>query len=235
MSGPVKDDRIRLIILSDIPQEPGYEGDDGVWDMAVKPVRIHFYVDRNTSFTDFQENIAEFPLIRYHVTKYNPDLANVLFVPDDKVYPPDLHASWGEEGKALHSERFQKRADLVYDNDSGRGWWAGVIDALDEHDPLVFLSIDWRALNTEGDWKLLMQTLKFGKATKVAYLYHLSARERINFVQEQVDKEKNYMAEHQGYKLLNFLLKRHRDEEKDGGLDSLCGSRKHLTDTTMEG
>lgn len=73
----------------------------------------------------------------------------------------------------------------------------------------------------------------------VAYLYHLSVREQIQFVQKQVDEEKRYRREHRGYKMFNFLLKRHRDEEKDGGIDGLCGARKGCericTDVGMEG
>jgi hypothetical protein len=104
---------ICLTILGDIPQEPGYEGDDGVWDMIVKPVHIQFCNDRNATFTYFQEYIAGFPFIRYHTTKNNSELASFLFVSDDEVYSSGLHAAWDEDGNTIHPERFPKRADLV--------------------------------------------------------------------------------------------------------------------------
>lgn len=49
ISKSTKGDDICLTILGDIPQEPGYEGDDGFWDMAVKPVRARFYINCDTS------------------------------------------------------------------------------------------------------------------------------------------------------------------------------------------
>lgn len=219
-------DEISFTILGDIPQEPGYQGDDGVWDMIVKPVHIQFYIDRNTTFTYFQEYIVGFPFIRYHTTKNNPELATVLFVPDDHVYPPGLHAAWHEEGNTIRPERFPNRADVVYDDGPGRGWWSGIVDTSSQPDQAISRSIDWRSRDTEEDWEALLRTLRGGQGTNVAYLYHQSVRERIQFVQKQVDDEVEYMREHQGWKMFNFLLKRHRDEEKDGGIDSLCGARK---------
>ena len=209
----MKDDRICVIILGDVPQEPGYEGDDGAWDMIVRPVHTQFYIDRYTAFTDFQNTIADLPIIRYHTTKHNLELANSLFVPDDEVYPPGLHASWDEKGNTMRPERFPKRADLIYDNGPGRSWWSGIFNTSSQHDRTAFRSFDWRAVDTEEDWKSLLQPLKSGQCKRFAYLYHLSVMERIQFVQKQVDAEKKYMTEYQGYKVFNFLLKRHRDEE----------------------
>lgn len=164
---------------------------------------------------------------------------NFLFIPDDEVYPRGSHTSWDEEGNTIRPERFQKRADLVYDDGPGRGWWSGIVKTSCQHDQTVFRRIDWHALDTEEDWVSLLQTLKAGPGKSVTHLYHLSVREQIQFVQKQVDEEKRYRREHRGYKMFNFLLKRHRDEEKDGGIDGLCGARKGCericTDVGMEG
>jgi hypothetical protein len=166
--------------------------------MMARPVHTRFYIDRDTAFADFQNTIAELPNIRYHVTKQNPELANSLFVPDHEVYPPGLHASWDEKGNTTRPERFPKRADLVYDNVPGRSWWSSIFNTSSQHDRMAFRSFDWCALDTGEHGKSLLQPLKPGKGTKVAYLYHLNIMERIQFVQNQADSEKKYMAEYQG-------------------------------------
>lgn len=102
---------------------------------------------------------------------------------------------------------YSRRADLVYDNEPGRGWYAHVIPKEDIKGMLDKLH-DWRAIDTEEDWASLMHYLRSHRQATVAMRHH-STKERIDFVAKK-RVEEAIVEEPWGPPPFNTNLRRHR-------------------------
>ena len=198
---PHKDRTLSVMVFSDIPQE----------DVRVVYCKIPYA----ETWPGFTATMAAHFFIRHLVKKHHPRIAPRLFpVDDDTIWPPEGVLPFRDEDDNVvdPEQDHPRRADLVYDNGPGRGWWSSVIPKASATG-LLGVHTEWRALDGAEDWDGLMAWLD-GYREATAAFRHLSTKERAEFVEGQRQREEAVLG-FPGYRTFNVHLERHRRKVQD--------------------
>ena len=193
---PQKDRTLSVMVFSDIPQE----------DVRVVYCKIPY----TETWPGFTATMAQHFFVRYLVKKHHPTIAARLFpVDDDTIWPPEGVLPFRDEDDNVvdPEQDHPRRADLVYEDGPGRGWWSSVIPK-EAATGLLGMHTEWRALDGAEDWDSLMAWLD-GHRQATAAFRHLSTKERAKFVAGQREREETVLG-FPGYRVFNVYLDRHR-------------------------
>jgi hypothetical protein len=165
------------------------------------------------TWAGFTSTMQQQLLVRYLVTKHNPAIAETLFADDDTIWPPEGVLPLRNEDDSLVSpEQYTRRADLVYDNGPGRGWWC-LVHPKQGPEGLLNVRTGWKAIDDVEDWDSLMKWLNEHREATVAFR-HQSTKERMEFVARKREEEETVLG-FPGYRPFNFYLDRHWDMVED--------------------
>ena len=190
---------LSIRVFCDIPQE----------DCHV----VHCKIPYNETWLGFSSKMNQQLLVRYLIKKHNPDIAETLFVDDDTIWPPEgILPLRNEDDSIVAPNQYTKRADIVYEGGSGRGWWSLVHPKKDANG-LTNLYTDWKAVDNAEDWDCLMRWLNEHREATVAFR-HQSTKERMEFVTRKRKEEETVLG-FPGYVPFNLYLDRHWDMIED--------------------
>lgn len=167
----------------------------------------------NETWPDFVSKMNRQLLVRYLVTTHNPAIAETLFVDDDTIWPPEgILPLRNPDDSIVFPEQYTKRADIVYENGPGRGWWA-LVHPKEDSRGLTKVKTHWKAIDDAEDWDGMMKWLDKHRQATVAFR-HESTKERMEFVAKKRVEEETVLG-FPGYVPFNVYLDRHWDMVED--------------------
>jgi hypothetical protein len=182
--------RARIGLFSDIPQE----------ELVIEYINVPFELN----FSEFKAKVAGLGLVRYLTKELSLPLAQTLFHDDSIVYHHTYPKALEYPDQPFSRDvRLQTRDYEARDN----GWCSHVL--LPERAGMLGVKRDWRAINTEADWKSLLQLLK--TSPRPAFMRHKSVEDRMDFINLHKDIEQLEIAKTGGH-YLNPFLSRHMEE-----------------------
>ncbi|ERF73119.1 hypothetical protein EPUS_09193 [Endocarpon pusillum Z07020] len=186
----------RIGIFSDIPQE----------ETSVEYVQIPY----GMTFDNFHTQAAALGIVRYLTTKHHPALAKTLFLEDRVVYHHPYPAAMESSDPSYAHEIYPITRD--YDQ-KDNGWYAHIVPL----DPATAATAgmydqtrDWRPINTEADWKSLLDLLKISTTARKAFMRHKSVDDRMEFIKRHREREELEIAKTGGF-CTNVFLSRHME------------------------